>query len=92
MIQKKDIERMAILAKLEIKEDEIPFYINEIENMLGFAEKIVFEETEEEYEKNEPLDFNDMREDVTSESFEVSEIISNTSEKESNFFKLRKRA
>ena len=92
MMLKEDIVKIANLAKLEIKNEEIPFYIAEMEKMLGFAENIIVDETDEFISRAEPFDFNDMREDVIAESFSNSDILSNANHSEESFFKLRKRA
>lgn len=92
VITEKDIMRMATLAKLELKTQEVPFYISEVQRMLDYAEAVNIEDSAEKVSEAEFLDFNSMREDVVSESFTVSEILSNAEKTEGGFIKLRKRA
>ncbi len=92
VITEKDIMRMATLAKLEVKSEEVPFYISEVQRLLDYAEAINTEEPSGEVSEAEPLDFNSMREDEALDSFTASEILSNAKESEEGFFKLRKRA
>lgn len=86
-----DIMKMANLAKLEIKEDEVSFYVDEMQKMLDFAEKIDRVEDVENIGKTEVLDYNNMREDVVQDSFDNSEILSNAQDTDDVFFRLRKR-
>ncbi|MBR3988008.1 MAG: aspartyl/glutamyl-tRNA amidotransferase subunit C [Clostridia bacterium] len=84
--------KIANLAKLEIKEEEVPFYISEMQAMIDFAEAVCTAQTAESADKVKALDFNDMREDEVITSFDSDEILVNAKDYEDGFFKLRRRA
>lgn len=91
MITEKDIEKIAILAKLEIATEDIPVYKEEMEKMLCFAENI--ECCEDIPEQNaQPADYNELRDDVTFASFDCDEIISNAADSLDGFIRLGKKA
>ncbi len=84
--------KIANLAKLEIEEAEVPVYISEMQAMIDFAEAVCTAQATESADNQKALDFNDMREDEVSPSFDSGEILSNAKDYEDGFFKLRKRA
>ena len=92
MITEKDIMRIANLAKLQINEIEMPFYIKEMAKVLSFAESVDAALENIEAEENLPVDFSMLRADEISSSFNSEEVLSNTADREENYFKLRKRA
>lgn len=91
MITEKDILKTANLAKLEINEDEIPFYINEIKSILDVIDDIDVS-AEDVFPFDNPVDFKLLREDRAEPSLENSQVISNTKDSENGFFVLRKKA
>lgn len=92
MITEKDILRMATLSKLEIKEEEMPVYIKELESMLGFAEEIDADLEVKDENITEHADFRNLREDKVKPSFEQGDILRNSPEECDGFIRLRKRA
>ena len=90
MITENEIKKLAILAKLEVKEDEIPDLLDKIELILKYAKSLEGIESEEKNTENY-RDFSQLRADEVTQSFDREEIISNAFEKEDGFFKLRKR-
>lgn len=92
MITQNDIERMATLCKLEIKAEEMPLYINEMQELLAFAESINNTVGDTDSFNAKPLDFNLLREDRAQPSYSSDEILSNAKETKNGFFELRKRA
>lgn len=90
MITENEIKKLAILAKLEVKEDEIPDLLDKIELILKYAKSLEGVEAEEKNTENY-RDFSQLRADEVTQSFDREEIISNAFEKEDGFFKLRKR-
>ncbi len=89
---RKDIMKIANLAKLEIKEEELDFYLKEMQTMIDFAEVVCTAQTDVNADNIKALDFKNMRADEVTESFDRSEIIGNAKDCEDGFFKLRKRA
>lgn len=92
VITEKDIFKLASLAKLEVKESELPFYIEEMQAMIEFAQGVDAALPENIAENTKALDFNNMREDEVSDSLESAQILLNAKDTEDGFFKLRKRA
>lgn len=82
---------MAALSKLEIKKEEVPFYITEIEAILAFAQDIDCALNEAEATPC-AADFTLLRDDEVKMSSGSAEVLSNANETEGSFFKLRKRA
>ncbi|MBQ8573152.1 MAG: aspartyl/glutamyl-tRNA amidotransferase subunit C [Ruminococcus sp.] len=91
MITENDIMRVACLSKLEIKEQDIPFFIKELEELLNFAESMDVSADNAGVSPC-PVDFSSLRADEVRISTESSEILSNSQETENGFFRLRKRA
>lgn len=91
MITEKDILRMATLSKLEIAEKDVPFYIKEIEYILGFAEAVDGASGESGFSEPQPVDYNTLRADEVLPSTESREILLNAKDTEDGFIKLRKR-
>lgn len=92
VILEKDIYKLANLAKLEVNESELPFYIKEMQAMIDFAQGVDAALSEDIAENTKALDFNNMREDEVSDSLENAQILLNAKDSEDGFFKLRKRA
>ena len=92
MITEKDIKRISTLAKLEIGDEEIPLYIKEMETVLSAVDSIESALESEKGRENEPVDYNNLRNDEAKPSLKTEEIIANAKETEESFIKLRKRA
>lgn len=92
MITEKDILRIATLSKLEIREDEIPFYKKELERMLSFVGNVHEDICGEMADVSECADFRSLREDKVKESFDREDITRNAPEESDGFIRLRKRA
>ncbi len=90
MITENEIRKLSTLAKLEVKEEEIPDLLDKIGLILEYAKSLdgieITEQTPERF-----IDFSQLREDEVTPSFNESEITSNAFEREDGFFKLRKR-
>ena len=79
------------LAKLEISKDEIPLYMDRIQNILSIIDGIdALPYDADTVDKG--ADFNLLREDNIKPSFENSDILSNAKDCENGYFKLRKKA
>lgn len=82
---------MATLCNLEIAEKDVPFYIKEIEYILGLAEEIDGASGESGLNEAQPVDYNMLRADEVLPSTDSSEILLNAKDTEDGFIKLRKR-
>ncbi len=91
MITEKDIMRIACLSKLEIKKEEVLYFIKELEELLTFADSLDFISDKSEVAPC-PVDFSKLRADDVKVSLESSKILSNAQDTENGFFILRKRA
>ncbi len=88
-MNKEELYNIAILSKLEIKEQEVDEILKEMENIITFAQKIndakVLDETVENLNDLE----NVLREDEVVSSYPQEEILKNAKTKEDGFFYLR---
>ncbi len=83
---------MATLSKLEIKEEEMPVYIKELESMLSLAEEIDADLEVKDENIPEYTDFRSLRKDKVKPSFEREDMLRNAPEECDGFIRLRKRA
>lgn len=88
-MNKEELCDIAILSKLEIKEQEVDEILKEMENIISFAQKIdnakVLDESVEDLSDLE----NVLREDEVIPSYPQEEILKNAKTKEDGFFYLR---
>lgn len=89
VLNKEELYNIAILGKLEIKEQEVDEIIKEMDNIISFAQKIndakVLDETVEGLNDLE----NVLREDEVLPSYPQEEILKNAKTQEDGFFYLR---
>lgn len=89
MITQKEIEHLAKLARLKLKEEEIPKLTQDLNKILAYVEKI----NELSLEKLQPLinilENLDLRRDEPQKFF-PQEIINNFPEREDNYLKVPK--
>ena len=91
MIETKDVEHVAKLARLELDEDEKVKFSNQLGDILKYVEMMNEVDTSGVEPMNHSIDFsNVMREDI--ETYEVSkvELMSNAPDVEGDFFKVPK--
>ncbi len=88
-MNKEELYNIAILGKLEIKEQEVDEIIKDMENIISFAQKVndakVLDETVEDLNDLE----NVLREDEVTPSYPQEEILKNAKTQEDGFFYLR---
>lgn len=65
-MRKEDIERLATLARIELKEEEITAFTEEISSILGYVSEINDITENETEEKTVGAVYNVMREDIPS--------------------------
>jgi aspartyl-tRNA(Asn)/glutamyl-tRNA(Gln) amidotransferase subunit C len=91
MIKSEDLDRIAALAKLEIKDSEKTEYIEEIENLLGHIEKIMIADEENNEVSYQFKDFSELREDEVKPSTDRDKLLSNADDTQDGFVKLKRR-
>lgn len=91
MIKSEDLDRIATLAKLEIKDSEKTEYIEEIENLLGHIEKIMIADEENNEVSYQFKDFSELREDEVKPSADRDKLLSNADDTQDGFVKLKRR-
>ena len=91
MIETKDVEHVAKLARLEITEDEKPKFARQLGDILKYVEMMNEVDTEGVEPMSHSIDFsNVMREDVKQYEQTREELMSNAPDVESDFFKVPK--
>lgn len=89
MIDKKEILRMAELAKLKVSEEELDPLVEELSYMIKSMDKIKeidLEDIEANYNVNNFT--NPLREDIVKESLSAEEVLKNTVEEQYGYFKI----
>lgn len=88
-ISKDDVLHVAGLARLELSENEVSKYEEELNDVLKFMDKLNELDTEGIEPSAHVLDINNVfREDEVEESFDVEEILANAPEREDDYFKV----
>ncbi len=87
MIERKDVEYVAWLARLELSEDEIDRFTRQLGQVLEHAEKIKSLDTREVKPTSHPIPLkNVMREDVVKPGLTQEEALSNAPRSEGGYF------
>jgi len=89
IISKKDVEHVARLSRLKLKEDEIQKFTHQLNTILGYTEKL----NELDTSKIEPTSHvvplkNVRRKDLKKLSFPVEEVLKNAPDKERGYFRV----
>lgn len=88
MLNRQELENIAILSKLEIPEDSFEKILNDMQQIVEFANKISFAKLNDEgFFGFDGLE-NKFRNDDVVDSFEQSEILKNCKTSSEGFFKL----
>ncbi len=91
MIEIKDVEHVAKLARLELREDEKVKYCNQLGDILKYVEQMNEVDTTGVEPMNHPIDFTNVyREDEIQYDNTREELMANASEVESDCFKVPK--
>lgn len=91
MISKDDTKHVAKLARLELSENEVEKFSNQLGNILKYVELMNEVDTEGVEPMAHPFDFvNVMREDVVKYSNTKEELMQNAPDEEDGFFKVPK--
>jgi len=91
IIDKKTIEHVALLARLELSEEEKELFASQLGNILNYIEKL----KELDTSQVEPMAYatatkNVFREDVPRPSLKLEEALNNAPDKLQDFFKVPK--
>lgn len=88
-ITKEQVEHIAELARLEIKDDEIEMYTKQLEKIVGLVENLSDVDTENIKPTYHVLDLvNVFREDVAKKGLAREEVLKNAYETEEGQFKV----
>ncbi len=91
MIEIKDVEHVAKLARLELSEDEKVKFSKQLGDILKYVEQMNEVNTEGVEPMNHAMEFyNVMREDVVKYENTREELMANAPEQEEDFFKVPK--
>ncbi len=92
MIDKKEIHKIAALAKIEIKDSEIDTYSDQISRILEYVGKLNEVDTSEidKFSGNLLNDSQNLRDDIQSESLDREEVIKLAPESDGVYFKVPK--
>ncbi len=90
-VTKNDVEHIAKLAKLEIKEDEINEFTSQLNKVLEYVDKLNELDTENIEPLSHPVEGeNVFREDVLKNSIPTEDALKNSASKTEEYFKVPK--
>ena len=90
-VTKKDVEHIAKLARLKIREDEIGHYTNQLNQILEYVEKLNELDTENVEPLSHPIEnINVFREDNRRQSVTTYEALKNAPDRDDQHFKVPK--
>ncbi|GAB6100008.1 Asp-tRNA(Asn)/Glu-tRNA(Gln) amidotransferase subunit GatC [Halanaerocella petrolearia] len=88
-LDKETVERVAHLARLELTEEEVEEFTEQLSDILGHAEKLNELDTEDVEPMAHVLPVNNvLRDDEVRESLDREEALANAPEKEQGMFKV----
>lgn len=91
MITKADVEHVALLARLELTEEEKELYTKQLSDILKYAQKLNELDTEGVPPTAHVLPLkNVFREDKPGKHLEVEKALANAPDREDNFFRVPK--
>ena len=92
MIDKKEIYKIAKLAKIDIKDEELEMYSNQISKILGHIEELNNVDTSEvdEFSGSMLNDYQNLRDDVPTKSLDRDEVVSLAPDTDGVYFKVPK--
>lgn len=89
MISKEQVEYMASLAKLEIKENGLDEFTNKLSGILEYVKILEEVDTKDVEPLYQVYDYKQvLREDIVEEGISREEVLQNTVEKQYGYFKL----
>ncbi|MGF7185555.1 aspartyl-tRNA(Asn)/glutamyl-tRNA(Gln) amidotransferase subunit C [Desulfitispora alkaliphila] len=90
-ISKKDVEHVAILSRLELTETELEKYTTQLNDILGYVQKLEELDTSNVEPTAHVLPLkNVLRDDVVKDSLDQDEAFRNAPDSENGFFKVPK--
>ncbi len=90
-VTKNDVEHIAKLAKLEIKDDEINEFTSQLNQMIEYVDKLNELDTDKVKPLSHPVEGeNVFREDILKESIPTENALKNSASKTDKYFKVPK--
>ncbi|MCF6271393.1 MAG: Asp-tRNA(Asn)/Glu-tRNA(Gln) amidotransferase subunit GatC [Melioribacteraceae bacterium] len=90
-VTKNDVEHIAKLAKLEIKEDEINEFTSQLNQVLEYVDKLNELDTENVEPLSHPVEGeNVFRDDILKNSISTDDALKNSASKTDEYFKVPK--
>ena len=90
-ISKSDVEHVAKLSRIELKDAELEKYTSEFEEILGYVEKTETADTSDVGEIGQISGLSNVtRDDSIEASLPTDEALSNAPEKQDGFFRVKK--
>ncbi len=90
-ITQKDVEHVAMLARLSINENELEVFTQQLNNILDYFEKIKKLDTSAVEPSTHAININNVfRDDRTGQSLALDAVIENSPERKDGFFKVPK--
>lgn len=88
-VTKKDVEKIAMLARLKFEETEIEHFTDDMNKILGYVEKLNQLNTENVKPLSHPNEnLNIFRKDELKKSISTEDALENAPDKEDKFFKV----
>ena len=89
-IDKKDVQHVALLSRLELDEKALDVYAKQLASILSYISKLNEIDTKDVHPTSHPLATlkNVFRKDSLKESLQVDEVLKNAPSKEGDFFKV----
>ena len=88
-VERKDVEHVALLARLALTEEEIAMYTTELNAVLSFMDKLNELDTSQVSPTTHVLDLqNVFREDEVGQSMAVEDVVANAPEQRDGQFKV----
>ncbi|MFA6807375.1 MAG: Asp-tRNA(Asn)/Glu-tRNA(Gln) amidotransferase subunit GatC [Eubacteriales bacterium] len=90
-ISSKEVEHVALLARLQLTEEETLIYTEQLNSILGYAQMLQKLDTTDVVPTAHAVElYNVMREDVVKPSMELEKVIRNAPDEENGFFRVPK--
>lgn len=90
MIDKKDVDKIALLARLKLSEDEKELFTGQLKDIVGYIDFLSELDTPEASEEENSVSGLSFREDIPEESDKIKDILSIAPDAESCCFRVKK--
>ncbi|MHB8580624.1 MAG: Asp-tRNA(Asn)/Glu-tRNA(Gln) amidotransferase subunit GatC [Ignavibacteriaceae bacterium] len=90
-VTRKDVEYISELARLKFSDDELESYTKDLNEILGYVDKLNELNTDDVEPLSHPVEGNNVfREDIVKDSISTEYALKNAPEKDESFFKVPK--